>query len=306
MKTLVLAIGGNALLGFGDKPTFEVQYANAARLARSLRPLLRRKELGIVITHGNGPQVGDELLRNGFAEKEIPGMPLHVLTAETQAIIGTMLEMALMHELYKMGTKREVVVVLSHVRVDRRDIAFDEPTKPIGPFYTKAQLEDALKRGRFRFVEERGRYRRVVASPAPLEVVELEAIRALAAEKAIVIAAGGGGIPVVAERGACRGVDAVIDKDATSQLLASSLGADTLAILTNIDLVYRDYKRKAGPIRRIAAGKLNLSAFEEGTMRPKLRACTEFVRRGGKRAFIGNLFKISAILEGTSGTEVVR
>lgn len=307
MKTLVLAIGGNALLDFGEKPTFDVQYRNAMRLARGLGPLLKRKELRIVITHGNGPQVGDELIRNKFAERKIPSLPLHVLAAETQALIGTILEAAIRQELSRIGATKEVAVVLTHVCVKRSDKAFKNPTKPVGPFYTKEQLDEALRSGRFDFARERGHYRRVVASPEPLKILELDAIKELM-KKEIVVAAGGGGIPVIEDGGAFRGVDAVIDKDATSQLLANELKADTLAILTNVDCVYFDFDGRKRPIRRIRAWKLkgSLDEFEEGTIRPKLSACIKFVESGGKAAYIGDLFKLKEMLAGKSGTKVVR
>ncbi len=308
MKTFVVALGGNALLDFGEKPTFRVQYRNASMMARSLRPLLKRKDTRIAITHGNGPQVGDELLRNEFAKEEMPKLPLHALIAETQALIGTMLELALKRELAMMGSKREVVTLLTHVCVDGKDKAFDKPTKPVGPFYTRTQLEAELRRERFSFVRIKGRYRRVVASPEPLRIMEIDAVRALIQRNAIVIAAGGGGIPVIEERGLYKGVDAVIDKDLTSQLLASSLKADLLAILTNVGCVYMDYKNRKEPISKIRITELeaSLDGFEEGTMQPKLRACTRFIENGGKEAYIGNLFQLESMLSGKSGTKIVR
>ncbi len=304
---IVVALGGNALLDFGQKPTFEVQYRNALRMARNMRPLLAKKETSIIITHGNGPQVGDELLRNKFAKKEIPELPLPALNAETQALIGTILELALKHELARMKVDRAVVALLTHVVVDRSDDAFTKPTKPVGPFYTRAQLESELRKEHFSFVKGKNGYRRVVASPRPLRIVEIEPIRELVDRKAVVIAAGGGGIPVVGKNGSYKGIDAVIDKDLTAQLLANSLDADVLVILTNVNGVYRDHNMKH-QIRRIKARELEemLDEFEEGTMLPKLLACARFVEKGGKKAYIGSLFKLDAILAGKSGTEIVR
>jgi carbamate kinase len=308
MKTVVVALGGNALLDYGERPTFRVQFRNASRMARSLGTLLDREDTSIVITHGNGPQVGDELLRNEYAKGEMPKLPLHALIAETQASIGTMLELALKQELARLGSEREVAVLLTHVCVDGSDKAFDKPTKPVGPFYTRAQLEAELRRERFCFVKERGKYRRVVASPEPLRIMEIDAVRTLVNRNAIVIAAGGGGIPVIEGRGVYKGVDAVIDKDLTAQLLASAVDADVLAILTNVDCVYRDYKSRKRPIGRIGIGELEptLGSFEEGTMRPKLRACVRFIENGGRTAYIGNLFRFDAMLAGKSGTKIVR
>ena len=238
----------------------------------------------------------------------MPKLPLPVLIAETQAFIGTTLEMALKQELINMGSEREVVALLTHVRINSRDYAFEKPTKPIGPFYTKNQLHAELKRNIFSYIQERGRYRRVVASPEPLRIMEMDAIKRLVERNAIVIAAGGGGIPVIQEQGVYKEVDAVIDKDMTAQLLANALGADALAILTNVDCVYSDYENKKGKISRMQTKDIeaSLNRFEEGTMRPKLRACMRFMENGGKEAYIGNLFRFNDILAGKSGTRIVR
>jgi carbamate kinase len=308
METFVVALGGNALLDFGEKPTFNVQHRNAVRAARGLVPLLKRENTGIVITHGNGPQVGDEFLRGEFAKKEIPILPLHALVAETQAFIGTMLELAIRQELLRINPNREVIMLLTHVTVNSKDGAFRNPSKPIGPFYTKAQLEAELKRESFSFVEVRNRYRKVVASPNPLKIIEIDAIKKSIKEGAVVIAGGGGGIPVVLSNGIYKGMDAVIDKDLTTERIASSLKADTLAILTNVDYVYMDYKSKTGPIKRIETSRLKplLDKFEAGTIKPKLQACINFIEHGGNAAYIGNLFKLESILSNKSGTKITK
>ncbi len=307
METYVVALGGNALLGFGEKPTYETENKNALRAARSMVPLLKRK-VRLVITHGNGPQVGDELLRGEFAKSEIPKFPLHVLNAETQASIGTMLELAIRSELARAGLKRDIATVLTHVVVDRKDHAFTDPTKPIGPFYTKAKLNAELKKEKFDFISEEGKYRRVVASPKPLAIVEVEAIKRLTALGTIVIASGGGGIPVFKDGNAYSGAKAVIDKDRTAQLLATSMGASRLIILTNVGFVYRDYGRKRLPIRAMNAAELSdvLGTFERGTMRPKLEACLHFVQQGGKKAYIGDLFRLDSVLSGKTGTTITK
>jgi carbamate kinase len=231
-----------------------------------------------------------------------------VLIAETQAFIGTTLEMAFRQELISMGLEREVVAVLTHVRINSRDFAFEKPTKPIGPLYTKTQLYAKLKKNIFSFVEDEGKYRRVVASPEPLRIMEIDAIKKLVDRNAIVIAAGGGGIPVIQEKGVFKEVDAVIDKDMTTQLLANSIRADTLAILTNVDCVYSDYENKTGRISSMKTKDIeaSLNRFDEGTMRPKLRACMRFMKSGGREAYIGNLFRFQDILAGKSGTRIVR
>ena len=270
----VVALGGNALTRPGERGTAAEQLANVRRAVAALGELLAQPEL--VITHGNGPQVGNELLRQERAAEEAPPLPLWLAVAQTQAEIGALLAA----ELRPVLGERQVVGVLTHVRVAPDDPAFDRPTKPIGPFYSDEQADHLERERGWATVADanRGR-RRVVPSPAPLEIVELEPIRAVAETGAVAIAVGGGGIPVVRRGGRLTGVDAVIDKDRASALLARDLGAERLVILTEVPAVYRHF----GTDRQEAIAELTLDEAEsllpdlaEGSMRPKVEAAVAF------------------------------
>ncbi len=303
METVVIALGGNALLNKGEEPTFGVQSRNAAKAASALAPLLAQNKR-FLITHGNGPQVGEELLRNKYALGHVPSLPMHILNAETQALIGSIFETALLEEFRKIGVSKRVSTVVTHVLVDKDDPGFKRPTKPVGPFYTKTQLERELKKEGFEYAKFGSEYRRVVASPKPLEILELEAIKQISQES-IVICCGGGGIPILKGIGFHSG-RAVIDKDLTSALLANSVGASGLLILTNVDSI--NDPKTGKPIRKATAKELRrrLEEFEEGTMRPKVEACIDFV--GGKKeriAKVGNLFKVKEKQDKDFGTTIV-
>jgi carbamate kinase len=270
----VVALGGNALTRPGERGTAAEQLANVRRAVAALGELLA--EPNVVLTHGNGPQVGNELLRQERAAEEAPPLPLWVAVAQTQAEIGALLSA----ELRPAVGERQVVVLMTHVCVAPDDPAFDRPTKPIGPFYSDEQAEQLMRDRGWTMVADanRGR-RRVVPSPVPLEIVELEPIRAVAESGAVVIAVGGGGIPVVRRGDRLAGVDAVIDKDRASALLARDLGADRLVILTEVPTVYRHF----GTERQEAIEALSLEEAEallpelaEGSMRPKVEAAVAF------------------------------
>jgi carbamate kinase len=260
----------------GERGTAAEQLANLRRVVGSLGPLLDEPRL--VITHGNGPQVGNELLRQERAADEAPQLPLWVAVAQTQAEIGALIAA----ELRPAVGSRQVACVLTHVRVAPDDPAFDRPTKPIGPFYSDAEAERLERERGWTTVADanRGR-RRVVPSPPPLEVVELEQIRSLAATGAVVIACGGGGIPVVRRGGRLTGVDAVIDKDRASALLARDLGAERLVILTEVPSVYRHFgteRQEAIPELTRGQAEALLPELAEGSMRPKVEAAVAFGR----------------------------
>lgn len=301
MKSIVIALGGNALLNPSGKQSFVKENHNMDRVAASIARLSNTWRFSILVTHGNGSQVGDEIMRNEHAKKYVPKLPLYALNAETQAVIGSVIATSLRNK----GIKQEVSVVLAHVLVNRGDPAFKHPTKQVGPFYSGQELQAELKLEKFAYINSHSKYRQVVASPRPVQIVEFETIRKLA-KTDVVITCGGGGIPVIRGREGLEGIDAVIDKDLTSQLLANSVGADTLVILTNSKFVYRDYAKKRGPIKSIRASvlKKTLSGFEEGTMRPKIDACVRFIENGGKEAYIGNVFELEKILAGKSGTKI--
>jgi carbamate kinase len=298
--TTVVALGGNALIRPGDRGTAAEQAARLREAADSLAPLFREPRL--VITHGNGPQVGNELLRQERAADEVPPLPLYLAVAQTQAEIGSLIEA----ELGPLAG-RPVACLLTHVVVAEDDPAFARPTKPIGPFYSLEQarvLED--ERG-WTLVEEQGRgWRRAVPSPAPLKVVEVAQIRTLLDSGTLPVACGGGGIPVTRRDGRIHGVEAVIDKDRASALLAAGLGAGRLVILTDIGAV----KKGFGTAREEELRELSLDEAEallpelaEGSMRPKVEAAVAVARAGGE-AIITALDQVEGALAGRAGTRI--
>jgi carbamate kinase len=270
VSATVVALGGNALMRPGERGTAAEQLGNLRRAVAALRPLLAP---GLVLTHGNGPQVGNELLRQERAADEAPPLPLWLAVAQTQAEIGALVAA----ELRPYATP---ACVLTHVRVAADDPAFDRPTKPIGPFYSAAQAEQLQQERGWAMVSDANRgHRRVVPSPLPLEVVELEAIRHLTETGAVVIACGGGGIPVVRRGERLTGVDAVIDKDRASALLARELGAERLVILTEVPAVYRNFgtdDQEEIPVLTRADAEALLPELAEGSMRPKVEAALAF------------------------------
>ena len=296
--TLVVALGGNAL----GRGTTAEQLSALHRTCAAIEPLVREGE--VVVTHGNGPQVGNELLRQERAADDVPPLPLYLNVAQTQAEIGAMLETTL-----AAASSRQVACLLTHVHVDPEDPAFASPSKPIGPFYSAEEAHDLERDRGWQLVEDAGRgFRRVVPSPDPLEIVELDAIRALLASGAVTIACGGGGIPVVSRDGQLKGVDAVIDKDRASALLATRLGAQRLVILTEVPAVYRRFRKSnQEEIRELSADEAEslLPELAEGSMRPKIEAAVDFARTGGE-TLITSFDALAEALEGRAGTLVTR
>jgi carbamate kinase len=293
----VVALGGNALMRPGERGTAAEQLANLRRAVAALRPLL--DEDGLVITHGNGPQVGNELIRQERAAEEVPPLPLWLAVAQTQAEIGALIAA----ELRPTAGGRSAACVLTHVVVAADDPAFDRPTKPIGPFYSAEEGERlARDRGWVMTADANRGHRRVVPSPQPLEIVELDVIGRVSAA-AIVIACGGGGIPVVRRGGRFVGVDAVIDKDRASALLARGLDADLLVILTEVPAVYRHFgAENAEEIRMLDAADAEslLPELAEGSMRPKVEAALAF----GRETLITSFDALGSALAGDSGTHI--
>jgi carbamate kinase len=292
--TTVVALGGNALVGPGERGTAAEQLANLREAVRSLAPVLA--DGPAVITHGNGPQVGNELLRQERAADEAPPLPLWLAVAQTQAEIGALIEAAV---------AGSVACVLTHVRVDAGDEAFRRPTKPVGPFYGETRARELERERGWVVVQDAGRgWRRVVPSPRPLEVVELDSIRALVERGTTVVACGGGGIPV---DDTMRGVDAVIDKDRASALLAAALPADRLLILTAVPAVARAFGTpEARELRELTVAEAEALAPElaEGSMRPKVEAAAEFVRATGGEALITSAEALAEALAGRAGTSI--
>ncbi len=310
-KTAVVAIGGNAVNRPGEAPTAENMMKNLAETAKYLADMLEGWD--IVITHGNGPQVGNLLLQQEAAKDLVPPFPLDVNDAQTQGSLGYMIALTLQNELMRRGKSRDVVAVVTRIVVDENDPAFQDPTKPVGPFYSEEEAKKLMESKGWNMVEDAGRgWRRVVPSPQPLDVVEKEVIKRLIEADKIVIAAGGGGIPVVREKdGTLKGVEAVIDKDRASALLAIELDVDMLIILTGVEKVYLNF----GKPDQKALDKLTVEEaerymkeghFPRGSMGPKIEASVRFVRETGREALITDMAKLREALEGRTGTRIVR
>ncbi len=309
-RSALVAVGGNSLVRAGEQGAVREQVANARRISRAIAALLR-EGLDVVVTHGNGPQVGAALLRSERASGQVYEQGLDVCVAATQGEIGYILQQALGYEIRRQGIDRPVTTILTQVVVGVDDPAFLHPTKPVGPFYSRTAAEEKARRLGWIMVEDAARgYRRVVPSPRPLEIVEEDVIRRMLSMGMLVIALGGGGIPVVREEGALRGVDAVIDKDRASLLLGSRLPVDLLVFATDADRVYLDY-RKPGqrPLTRVFARQMRayLAAgqFPPGNMGPKIEAALEFLALGGKEAIVASHEHLVAAVHGEAGTRIL-
>jgi len=310
MPTILIAVGGNSLIRAGEKGTVADQWANARRTAAAIVGLIQRG-YRMVITHGNGPQVGAQLLRSERAADQVPGQTLDVCGAASQGEIGYLLSQSLCDELSSAGMRVPVIGVVTQTVVAADDPAMKNPTKPIGPFYSQMQAEERRRQLGWQIVEDAARgYRRVVPSPEPIEIVELNVIRALVDQGVLVVACGGGGIPVVRCNGQLHGVEAVIDKDRASALLASRLGADIFAISTDIDFVYLDYKKPTQrPLASVTASELEAhykaGHFPTGNMGPKVESALRFLKAGGKEVVITSYEHLVEALDGRMGTHVV-
>ncbi|RMF55967.1 carbamate kinase [Candidatus Woesearchaeota archaeon] len=311
MTTIVVALGGNALLKKGQKFTIKDSFKNISPALDSIIPLIK-KGFNVVITHGNGPQVGNQLIRVEHSINKAYYLPLYVCGAQTQGEIGYMIQQCLLNKLKENNIKKNAVCVLTQVLVDKNDLSFKKPTKPIGPFYTKEQLKELGKED-WNLIEDAGRgYRRVVASPKPKEIIEKDIIKKLVESGTIVIAVGGGGIPVyLNEENELRGISAVIDKDLASACLANELKAEMLLILTDVECVFLNYgKENEEKISRINVAQaelyLNQGHFAEGSMKPKVEAAISFLKKGGEKAIITNLESVEEALQGEKGTIITK
>lgn len=310
MKTAVLALGGNALSRTDEPPTIANQFRRARE---SVAPVveLAREGWRIVVVHGNGPQVGDSLVRNELARRLVEPLPLGVLVAETAGWIGYMLQQSLQNALAAARVDRGVVTLITQTLVDRYDPALATRTKPIGQPLSEVEAERLRQGGRSVGRDGSGAWRRMTASPIPLAVVELPAIRHLLERGSIVIAAGGGGPPVYQDPLlGLEGVDAVVDKDRVAAILARQLEAEALVILTNVDAVYQGWGTPAArPLRHLSVAEaeamIAAGAFDVGGMRPKVEAAAGFAGAGG-RAVIAQLANGPAALRGEAGTTIVR
>ena len=296
--TLVVALGGNALLKRGEPLDANVQRANVAAAASALGATADEHRL--VVTHGNGPQVGLLALQNA-AYHEVAPYPLDVLGAESEGMIGYVLDQHLANKL----PGRQIATLLTQVVVDPDDPAMRQPSKPIGPIYDEGQARHLAAQRGWTMVPDGEFFRRAVPSPAPKEIIELPVIRLLSMHDVIVVCSGGGGIPVVRDGDGLRGVEAVIDKDATSSLLARGLGAEQLVLLTDVEGVATGWGTdRLRWLRTISPDALRRLSFPSGSMGPKVEAVCDFVEATGRRASIGSLEQLSAILAGHAGTAV--
>lgn len=308
-RTVVVAIGGNALVRENQRGTFEEQLANVQESVDTLAQLVRQG-YRLIITHGNGPQVGNLYLRGDSGT--VTAMPLDVCGAETQGQIGYVIETALANTLNRLGLDVPVATVITRVEVSPDDPAFAAPTKPVGPFYTQETLEQRLAEKPFPYIEDSGRgFRRVVASPEPVVILQEHTIRSLSEVGTVVIAGGGGGIPVVhTADGLYTGVEAVIDKDKTSALLAAAVNADFLLILTGVEKIAVNFNKP--DMRSLtsmtvteAAAYMADGQFPPGSMGPKVDAAMRFAAKSKKPAIITDLGHAAEALEGLTGTRII-
>ena len=306
---MLIAVGGNSLIRAGEKGTVAEEWRNARRTAAAIIELIKTGHR-VVVTHGNGPQVGAQLLRSERASDQVPGQTLDVCGAASQGEIGYLLSQSLYDEMSAAGLNVPVVSVVTQTVVREDDPAMRRPTKPIGPFYSRARAEELQRQLGWAIVEDAARgYRRVVPSPEPVEIVELDVLRSLMNRGVLVVACGGGGIPVIRCGGQLKGVEAVIDKDRASALLASKLAVDIFAISTDIDFVYLDYKKPTQqPLRNVTASQLEdyyqAGHFPPGNMGPKIESALRFLKAGGREVVITSFEHLSQAIGGKMGTHI--
>jgi len=308
----MLAIGGNSLIKDKDRISLSFQYEAVKETTKHIAALIK-DGLQLVISHGNGPQVGFILRRSEIAEHELPLIPLDICGADTQGAIKYMIEKALLNEFGRGGIDRKIAAVVTQTLVDKDDPSFREPNKPIGSFMEEGEAKTHRTELGWDIVEDAGRgYRRVVASPKPLEILELDAIRLLMDNGYIVLAAGGGGVPVIRnEKGEIESVEAVIDKDLASALLANKLGIETLVISTAVDMAYLNFDEEdQEPLKKVSLeeikGHLEEGHFKPGSMKPKIEAIIQFLENGGKKAIITTPENLLKAYRGEAGTTVTR
>jgi carbamate kinase len=311
-ELIIVALGGNALLNSKSKGTVEEREAAAALTSEQLMPLFQNTSYNVILTHGNGPQVGNLLIQNEEAVSKVPPMPLDVCVAETQGEIGYILQKAMQNTFTKHGMKNITLTLLTQVLVDENDPAFSDLSKPVGPYYSKEQTLDILQQKDWKFKEDpagKG-YRRVVASPKPIKIMQANVINDLVEKGYSVIAVGGGGIPIwISKENEIRGMEAVIDKDLASAQLAIDLKADKLIILTNVECCYINFKKS----NQIELRDMNLDEaqtyfdqghFSAGSMGPKVLSALEFVGSTGNKAIITSIEKLNEALEEKVGTVI--
>ncbi len=311
-SAILIALGGNAITREGEEGTVEQQFRNTERTMQELVRGIRGRYQRVVLTHGNGPQVGNIVLRSELASSYIYPLPLDTCVSDSEGGMGYMFQQVLFNILHRQNLPERVVCVLTQVVVSREDPAWQNPTKPIGRFYSEEEARKMMAERGWIMREDAGRgWRRVVPSPQPLEIIELAAVRALLEDDFIVIAAGGGGIPVVRdEHGCLHGVEAVIDKDLASAMLASQLGIGTFVILTGVERVALDYRKPTQrfvPQMTVSEAEKYLSEgqFPAGSMGPKIQAAIRFLRGGGDVVIITAPENFTEALAGETGTRIV-
>ncbi|MGB9835430.1 MAG: carbamate kinase [Candidatus Saccharicenans sp.] len=310
-RIALIAFGGNAILPENQKGLQEEQMRNAQKAAEMMVQIIK-KGYELIVVHGNGPQVGNLLIQMEEASNKIPPFTLDVCDAMTEGSMGYMLEKALINELRRESIDKDVATVVTQVVVDKDDPAFQKPTKPVGPFYPKFRAQQLMRQKKWTMVEDAGRgYRKVVPSPRPIDIVPKWIIRDLVLSGRVVIAAGGGGIPVILNsRGLYEGVEAVIDKDYAASLLAREVGAELFIILTGIHRVYYNFGKpdqKPLPVITVEEAKKFLAEgqFPAGSMGPKIKAAIEYIEAGGKEVLITSANHLKAALINRSGTRIV-
>jgi carbamate kinase len=309
-KISVVAIGGNSLIKDKDHQTVPDQFDATQETCRHIASMIEQG-WRVVITHGNGPQVGFILLRSELASSVLHTVPLDSCGADTQGALGYMIQQCLFNELTHRGIKKDVVTIVTQTLVEKNDPAFKNPSKPIGPFYDRKKAEKYREEKGWNLMEDAGRgWRRVVPSPYPIKIIEQDIIETLVNEGTIVIAVGGGGIPVVEHEGKLKGAEAVIDKDYASALLAIGMKADLFLISTAIEKVFLDFgKPSQTPVDKMtltqAKKYLEEGHFPQGSMGPKIEAIINYIEHGGKQALITNPANLERALAGKTGTYVV-
>lgn len=311
-QRIIIALGGNAIKQKGEKGTFEEQYKNVHETMKSITPLLQDDNNEIVITHGNGPQVGSILIQNATAKNQTPELPMFVCGAMSQGEIGLFIQQSIRNIFAQKETPKEVATIITQVEVDPNDPAFENPTKPVGPFYTKEEAEKIIAETGYNIIEDAGRgYRRVVPSPKPKSVIEIEFIEEALENDNLVICSGGGGIPVIYRDNLLEGVDAVIDKDRVAALMADNLDADQLIILTAVDQISLNFgqnNEKTIDQMTIEQTKkyLDEGHFAEGSMKPKVEAIVDFVsKKPGRKGLVTSATRLTEALNSQSGTWII-